>query len=202
MNAHKIPSLLACLVLSFPSILAAQEVASSLAPRVVLETSEGTIVLELDAVRAPLTTENFLRYVRSGAYDGVQFHRIVPNFVIQAGGFDATFKPIEVGPPLVNESGNGLGNVRGSLGMARGDSPHSATSQFYVNIKDNLGLNPLPSRWGYAVFGKVAEGMEIVDRIAYVATGERYGFTDVPLKPILIQRASVAGEEVTEPGSQ
>jgi len=201
MNAHKFPSLLACLVLSLPTLVSAQEVPSSLAPRVVLETSEGTIVLELDAVRAPLTTENFLRYVRSGAYDGVQFHRIVPNFVIQAGGFDAAFKPIEVGAAVVNESGNGLGNIRGSVGMARGDSPHSATSQFYVNIKDNLGLNPLPSRWGYTVFGRVAEGMDVVDRIAYVATGERDGFTDVPLKPILIQRASVAGEDVTDPGT-
>lgn len=202
MNAYKIPGLLACLAIVLPAGLAAQEVPPSLAPRVILETSEGTIVLELDAVRAPLTTENFLRYVRSGTYDGVQFHRIVPNFVIQAGGFDAAFKPIEVGPPLVNESGNGLGNVRGSLGMARGDSPHSATSQFYVNIKDNLGLNPLPSRWGYAVFGRVAEGMDIVDRIAYVATGERDGFTDVPLKPVLIQRASVAGEAVSAPDTQ
>lgn len=202
MNAYKIPGLLACLAIVLPAGLAAQEVPPSLAPRVILETSEGTIVLELDAVRAPLTTENFLRYVRSGTYDGVQFHRIVPNFVIQAGGFDAAFKPIEVGPPLVNESGNGLGNVRGSLGMARGDSPHSATSQFYVNIKDNLGLNPLPSRWGYAVFGRVAEGMDIVDRIAYVATGERDGFTDVPLKPVLIQRASVAGEAVGAPDTQ
>jgi len=172
----------------------AEAVSSSLLPRVRIETTAGAFVIEVDAARSPLTAENFLRYVRSGFYEGLLMHRVVANFVVQGGGYKPDYKPRETAAAIVNESGNGLSNSRGSVGMARGDSPHSATSQFYVNVKDNPGLNPLPSRWGYAVFGQVVEGMAVIDRMAYVATGERAGFADTPLEQIVIQRAFVVGE--------
>ena len=178
---------------------AATESSSSLQPRVRIETTAGAFVIELDAVRAPLTAESFLRYVRDGFYEGLLVHRVVANFVVQGGGYAPDYQPRATRAAIVNESGNGLSNVRGSVGMARGETPHSATSQFYVNVQDNPGLNPLPSRWGYAVFGKVVEGMEVVDAMAYVATGERAGFADTPLQPIVIQRAVVVGEDEAPP---
>jgi cyclophilin family peptidyl-prolyl cis-trans isomerase len=173
---------------------ASAQQASSLEPKVRFETSAGDFVVQLDTVRAPLTAENFLRYVRDGFYNGLILHRVVANFVVQGGGFLPDFKPRTTRASIPNESGNGLPNQRGSIGMARGESPHSATSQFYVNVKDNPGLNPLPSRWGFAVFGQVVEGMDVIDRVAYVPTGERAGFADTPLEPIVIRRASVVGE--------
>jgi cyclophilin family peptidyl-prolyl cis-trans isomerase len=173
----------------------AEATAPSLQPRVRIETTAGTFVIEVDAVRAPLTAENFLRYVRDGFYEGLLMHRVIANFVVQGGGYTPDYQPRETAAAIVNESGNGLSNARGGVGMARGDTPHSATSQFYVNVRDNPGLDPLPSRWGYAVFGQVVEGMDVVDRMAYVATGERAGFADTPLEPILIRRAVVVGEE-------
>ena len=150
------------LFLTLLSLAAAAQPASSLAPRVRVETSEGDFVIELDAVRAPLTAENFLRYVRDGAYDGTVFHRVIPNFVVQGGGFDEKLAPRTARAPIPNESGNGLSNRRGTVGLAREDSPHSGSAQFYFNLVDNLGLDPLPSRWGYAVFGRVIEGMELL----------------------------------------
>ena len=179
---------------------AATESSSSLQPRVRIETTAGAFVIELDAVRAPLTAESFLRYVRDGFYEGLLMHRVVANFVVQGGGYAPDYQPRATRAAIVNESGNGLSNARGSVGMARGETPHSATSQFYVNVQDNPGLNPLPSRWGYAVFGKVVEGMEVVDAMAYVATGERAGFADTPLQPIVIQRAVVVGESESVAG--
>ena len=181
---------------------AAAEPASSLQPRVRIETTAGAFVIELDAVRAPLTAESFLRYVRDGFYEGLLMHRVVANFVVQGGGYTPDYQPRATRAAIVNESGNGLSNVRGTVGMARGETPHSATSQFYVNVKDNPGLNPLPSRWGYTVFGKVVEGMEVVDAMAYVPTGERAGFTDTPLEPILIRRAIVVGEQDAVPAAE
>ena len=175
--------------------VAVAQTSATLEPRVRIETTAGDFVIELDTARAPITAENFLRYVRDGFYDGLLMHRVVANFVVQGGGYDSSYQPRPTRAAIANESGNGLSNQRGSVGMARGESPHSATSQFYVNLKDNAGLNPLPSRWGYAVFGRVVEGMDVVDRIAYVATGERSGFGDTPLEPIVIRRASVVGEE-------
>jgi len=174
---------------------------SSLQPRVRIQTTAGDFVVEVDAARSPLTAENFLRYVRNGFYEGLLMHRVIPNFVVQGGGYTPDYQPRETSAAIVNESGNGLSNARGSVGMARGDSPHSATSQFYVNVKDNPGLNPLPSRWGYAVFGQVVEGMEVIDRMAYVATGERAGFADTPLEQIVIQRAFVVGEQDEAPAA-
>jgi cyclophilin family peptidyl-prolyl cis-trans isomerase len=176
------------------------QTSSSLAPRVQLDTSLGAIVIELDTVRAPLTAENFLRYVREGHYDGTVFHRVIPNFVIQGGGFDARLAPIGGRAPIPNESGNGLSNRRGSLGLAREDSPHSGSSQFYINVADNAGLDPLPSRWGYAVFGRVVEGMDVVDRIAYLQTHTVEGFAaDVPVEPPVVRRAFVIGEAAPAP---
>jgi cyclophilin family peptidyl-prolyl cis-trans isomerase len=167
----------------------------TLEPRVRFQTTAGDFVVELDPVRAPLTAENFLRYVREGLYDGTLIHRVVPNFVVQGGGYRSDYSELPLHGPIPNESGNGLYNRRGALGMARGESPHSATSQFYINLNDNAGLNPLPSRWGYAVFGEVVEGMDVIDRIAHVVTGQRGPFgADAPLQPILVRHAGIVDE--------
>jgi cyclophilin family peptidyl-prolyl cis-trans isomerase len=182
------------LLLLAPAMAAAQG-SSTLAPRVQLDTSMGTIVVELDAVRAPLSAENFLRYVRDGHYDGTVFHRVIPNFVIQGGGFDDKLAPRTGRAPIPNESGNGLSNRRGTLGLAREDSPHSGSAQFYINLIDNGGLDPLPTRWGYTVFGRVVEGMDVVDRIAYLQTQVVKDFAaDVPVNPPVVRRAFVVGE--------
>jgi cyclophilin family peptidyl-prolyl cis-trans isomerase len=198
-----------CLMLTLPKARAAEP--ATLEPRVRFETTAGEFVVELDTVRAPLTSENFLRYVREGHYDGVLVHRVIPNFVVQTGGYDRNFVERPTHAPIPNESGNGLYNRRGSLGMAREDSPHSATAQFYINLADNAGLNPLPSRWGYAVFGQVVSGMDVIDRIAYVSTGQVGPFpSDSPLKPIVVLRATVVTDSpgptepqppVAEPGA-
>ena len=182
-----------CLLLGvLLSFAAAAQPSNSLAPRVRFETSLGDFVLELDAVRAPLTAENFLRYVRDGAYDGTVFHRVIANFVVQGGGYDEQLAPRPAQAAIPNESGNGLSNRRGTVGLAREDSPHSGSSQFYVNLVDNLGLDPLPSRWGYAVFGRVVEGMEVIDRIAHLPTESVDGFgADVPRERPVVRRAFV-----------
>lgn len=166
-------------------------------PRVRVTTSMGSFVIELDARRAPLTVENFLGYVRSGHYEGTLFHRVVANFVIQGGGHarDGALKPVR--PPVPNEAGNGLRNVRGAVGLARSERPHSGDAQFYVNIGDNPDLDPLPSRWGYAVFGRVVEGMEVVDRIGLVPTGASPPFRqDAPLEPVVIESIVPLAEAV------
>ena len=163
--------------------------------KVKLATSMGDIVIELDAAKAPKSVDNFVQYVKAGHYDGTIFHRVIGNFVVQGGGYqpNGTEKPTR--PPVVNESGNGLSNRRGTVAMARTDDPHSATSQFYVNLTDNLALDPSPARWGYAVIGRVVEGMDVIDRIASVPTGEQGPFTDdAPLEPILVQSARVLSE--------
>lgn len=160
--------------------------------RVRFETSMGNFTVEVDGARAPLTVANFLQYVRDRHYDGTIFHRVIGNFVVQGGGYlpDGTEKPTRA--PVFNESGNGLSNRRGTVAMARVDDPHSATAQFYVNLTDNLALDPGPSRWGYAVFGRVVEGMDVIDKISGVATGARGPFTeDAPLEPVVIQSVQV-----------
>lgn len=159
--------------------------------QVKVETSAGDFVLQLDEVRAPLTVANFLKYVNDGFYDGTIFHRVVNGFVIQGGGYtpDMTLKPPR--PGLVNESGNGLTNKRGSVAMARTAEPHSGDSQFYVNLADNLALDPKPTRWGYAVFGEVVQGLEIVDEIGHRVTGNKAGMQDVPLEPVIIRKVTV-----------
>jgi cyclophilin family peptidyl-prolyl cis-trans isomerase len=157
--------------------------------RVRMQTNQGSVVFELDAQRAPLSVANFLEYVRSGHYQGTVFHRVIGNFVVQGGGYDEkqVEKPTRATVP--NESGNGLSNRRGTLAMARTGSPHSATAQFYINLADNVALDPQVSRWGYAVFGRVVEGMDVVDAIGSVETGEVGTFKgDAPLKAVVIEK--------------
>lgn len=185
---RQVPLLLA-LLLALP---AGAQAPSSLTPRVRFETSAGDFVIELDAVRAPLTAENFLRYVRDGAYDGTVFHRVIANFVIQGGGYDERLAERPARATIPNESGNGLSNRRGTVGLAREETPHSGSSQFYVNLADNQRLDPLPSRWGYAVFGRVVEGMDVVDRIGYMRTETVAPVgTDVPVDRPIVRRAFV-----------
>lgn len=159
------------------------------APQVRVDTSEGSFVIELDAERAPLTVANFLKYVDQGQYTGTVFHRVIANFIMQGGGFDSAYKLRPVSAKVVNESGNGLTNKRGTVGMARGQEPHGADCQFFVNLADNATLDPSAARWGYAVFGHIVDGMDVIDRIGVVATGAHAPFKeDVPLKPVIIQR--------------
>jgi cyclophilin family peptidyl-prolyl cis-trans isomerase len=158
-------------------------------PQIQVVTSMGSFTLELNAERAPLTVAHFLKYVDQGQYSGTIFHRVIANFVIQGGGFDSNYKPKAAPIKVVNESGNGLTNQRGTVGMARSQDPHGGDAQFYVNLYDNEALDPNKTRWGYAVFGKVVQGMEVVDRIGNVATGARGPFKeDAPLKPVVIER--------------
>lgn len=182
------------------TLQASAQPAATLAPRVRFETSAGDFVVEVDTVRAPLTAENFLRYVRDGAYDGTVFHRVIANFVVQGGGYDDRLAARPARATIPNESGNGLSNRRGTLGLAREESPHSGSSQFYVNLIDNPGLDPLPSRWGYAVFGRVVEGMDVIDRIAYMRTEtvENFG-ADVPVERPVVRRAWVVGDSAAAP---
>jgi cyclophilin family peptidyl-prolyl cis-trans isomerase len=153
-------------------------------------TSMGAYVITLETERAPLTVQNFLRYVNEGFYTNTLVHRVVGNFVVQGGGYDAsTMKLKATHEYVVNESGNGLQNKRGSVGMARSGPPHSANSQFYVNLADNSELDPLPTRWGYTVFGQVTEGMDVIERMGVVATGSVGPFkSEAPLKPIVIEK--------------
>lgn len=166
---------------------------AALAQSVRVTTNMGSFVIELDAERAPLTVANFLRYVNEGFYTNTLFHRVVGNFVIQGGGHSATdYKLKPTHESVVNESGNGLQNKRGTVGMARSNAPHSGNAQFYINIADNPELDPLPTRWGYAVFGRVTEGMEVIDKIGVVATGAVGPFkSEAPLEPIVIQKIEV-----------
>jgi cyclophilin family peptidyl-prolyl cis-trans isomerase len=177
---------LLCLAVCLCSTLAvrAQDVAL-----VRVHTNMGTFLIELDAARAPLTVAEFLQYVRSGHYTGTIFHRVIGNFVAQGGGFDEKLVEKPTRLPVPNESGNGLSNRRGTVGLARTSHPHSGTAQFYLNLADNAALDPQPSRWGYAVFGRIIEGMSVVDTIGSVATGESGQFeTDVPVKAVVIEK--------------
>lgn len=160
------------------------------APWVRVSTSMGDFVIEVNPQRAPLTVANFLSYVKEGFYSGTLFHRVVANFVVQGGGYAAAdFKLKPVHDSVVNESGNGLRNKRGAVGLARADSPHSGNAQFYVNVGDNPELDPVPTRWGYAVFGQVVQGMEIVERIGVLPTGKVGPFkSEAPLTPVVIEK--------------
>ncbi len=159
-------------------------------PTVVLETSEGDIRIELDAQKAPKTTENFLAYVRSGFYNGTIFHRVIDGFMIQGGGFEPGMKQKTTRAPIPNEAKNGLKNVVGSIAMARTQDPNSATAQFFINVSNNRSLDyPSPDGAGYAVFGKVADGMDVVMRIAKARTTQAGHFRDVPATDIVIVKA-------------
>jgi cyclophilin family peptidyl-prolyl cis-trans isomerase len=172
-----------------PAPSAAPAAKSSGPPRVQVVTNMGSFVIELNQERAPLTVTHFLAYVEEGFYNGTVFHRVVPNFVIQGGGLDADYKVKNAPLKVVNESGNGLTNARGTVGAARGGEPHSSDSQFYINLYDNADLDPHATRWGYAVFGKVVQGMDVVDKIGNVPTGPHGAIKeDVPLKPVVIEK--------------
>ncbi len=163
-------------------------------PKVLIETSKGNITIELFAGNAPLSTANFLKHVNAGFYDGTIFHRVIPGFMIQGGGMlpDMAEKPR--GTPIQNEADNGLKNLRGTLAMARTGEPHSATSQFFINVNDNYFLNHRGKSvegWGYAVFGQVVEGMEVADAIVAVPRGNRGPHGDVPLEPVVMKKVTV-----------
>ncbi|MBU1229839.1 MAG: peptidyl-prolyl cis-trans isomerase [Proteobacteria bacterium] len=162
-----------------------------------LETTKGDIVLELFKDKAPLSVASFLKHVKSGHYDGTIFHRVINGFMIQGGGFDVNMREKPTGPAIRNEADNGLKNSLYTLAMARTSDPHSAAAQFYINVKDNRSLDhrgKTDEGWGYAVFGVVVEGKRVVDEIKGVATGKRGPYDDVPLKPIIVTRATVLSE--------
>ena len=161
-------------------------------PQVELKTSQGVVTLELYPDRAPKTVENFLQYVREGFYNGTVFHRVIPNFMIQGGGFTPDMAQKPTRGPIINEAANGLRNNTGWVAMARTSDPHSASAQFFINVKDNDFLNhPGQSGWGYAVFGRVVGGMDIVNRIAAVPTANRGPHANVPVTPVVIESARV-----------
>jgi cyclophilin family peptidyl-prolyl cis-trans isomerase len=163
--------------------------AGAASPQVRVTTNVGSFVIELDELRAPLTVANFLKYVDAGFYAGTVFHRVISGFVAQGGGYTADYSLKPTTGTVPNESGNGLSNLRGTVGMARTSEAHSGTSQFYINLADNLELDPRPTRWGYAVFGKVTEGMDVVDDIGHRPTGAAGPFDrDVPVSPVVIQK--------------
>jgi peptidyl-prolyl cis-trans isomerase A (cyclophilin A)/peptidyl-prolyl cis-trans isomerase B (cyclophilin B) len=179
--------------LLFTLIFMCLSVSSVLAenPKVALTTSKGTIVLELNSEKAPMTVENFLTYVREGFYSGTVFHRVIPNFMIQGGGMDAAMTPKKGHAPIKNEADNGLKNDKYTIAMARTGEIHSATSQFFINSANNDFLNHGVRDFGYAVFGKVVEGTDVVDAIEAVPTGSRGMHRDVPVEPVVIEKAEV-----------
>jgi len=205
-----IRSFLSCLALVFPLGVLAQASVEEQAnatpptiqieenPTVILYTNFGEIELELFADKAPKSVENFIAYVEAGHYNNTLFHRVIPNFMIQGGGFDVDFQQKPTQEPIVNEADNGLSNTRGTLAMARTMSPHSATSQFFINVQDNTFLDHQGTysgqAWGYAVFGQVARGMEVVDAIRQVPTGRQSGHQDVPVDPVIIERLEIKAE--------
>jgi cyclophilin family peptidyl-prolyl cis-trans isomerase len=189
-----VTALLCLLLMPLPALTQGSSKSQD-SPRVRVETTAGNFVIELDPIRAPLTVEAFLKFVKSGFYNGTIFHRVVQGFLAQAGGFTVDMKPKAVTGNIVNESGNGLSNLRGTVGMARSNEPHSATSQFYINLSDNADLDPRPTRWGYAVFGKVVEGMNVVDDIGHRPTGAGGPFDrNVPVEPIVINKIELLNE--------
>lgn len=174
--------------------LAAQAEGGSAQPKVKLTTNHGDIVIALNADKAPNTVANFIQYVEAGFYDGTIFHRVIENFMIQGGGFDESFKQKKTEAPIQNEADNGLSNKLGTIAMARTGDPHSATAQFFINTKDNDFLNyrgKTMQDWGYAVFGEVIEGMDVVDVIRKVNTTMRGGHQDVPVDAVVIEKAIV-----------
>ncbi|WP_297812525.1 peptidylprolyl isomerase [uncultured Methylophaga sp.] len=180
--------------LFFASFSLAANAESATSPQVQLETSMGNIVIELNRDKAPETVANFISYVEDGFYDGTIFHRVIENFMVQGGGFDQNFQQKQTKAPVQNEADNELSNKRGAVAMARTNDPHSATAQFFINTVNNDFLDfkgKTPSGWGYAVFGEVVEGMDVVDKIREVETTMRGPHQDVPAEDIVIIKASV-----------
>lgn len=187
------------LLLSIASLpLMAEDTASHY---IKVETNHGSFVLALYADKAPRTVENFLQYMNSGFYQDTIFHRVIPGFMVQGGGYTKDFKRKSTRAPIINEAKNGLSNKRGTIAMARTLDPHSATSQFFINLADNPSLNyrsDAPADWGYAVFGKVVSGMEVIDKIAQLTTGPGGPFQgDVPITPVIITRMSLTSAPTT-----
>ena len=167
------------------------------AAQVLMTTTVGPITLELDTDNAPKTVDNFLSYVTDGFYDGTIFHRVIDNFMIQGGGFTADMEQKDTKAPVENEANNGLRNNRGTIAMARTQDPHSATAQFFINVQDNDFLNHTGENiqgWGYAVFGKVTDGEDVLDKIRCVQTGGQGGHQDVPVEPIIIESVTLIDE--------
>jgi cyclophilin family peptidyl-prolyl cis-trans isomerase len=202
---------IACLVLAclfvFSALLGAGEstaanaVANAEHPRVMFETNMGRIVVECLPDKAPKTVDNFLNYVREGRYDGTIFHRVINGFVIQGGGFDSMMRRVPTFSPIVNEARKDVRNLRGTLSMARTGDPHSATNQFFINLRDNANLDFTQATrggYGYCVFAKVVAGMSVVDRIAEVETKSAGHYRDVPVEPVVIVKAYVMGTEQGE----
>lgn len=192
--------LLLSLATAFSSAdLQAQQTAANNNPKVVIHTSMGDIGLELFADKAPVSVENFIRYANSGFYDGTIFHRVISHFMIQGGGLTEDLKDKPTSEPIINEAPNGLSNKRGTIAMARTNSPHSATSQFFINVQDNKNLDYTSqgssTQWGYAVFGKVTSGMDVVDKIRFVETKLVQPYSDVPVEPVIINSVDVINPE-------
>jgi peptidyl-prolyl cis-trans isomerase B (cyclophilin B) len=190
------PKYILFIILFFTTTLSfsTEKTMSDTQTKVKLTTNLGEIVIQLNTEKAPLSSANFLTYVNEGFYNGTIFHRVIPDFMAQGGGFDTSFNQKTVHAPIKNEANNGLVNSRGTLAMARTNDPHSATAQFFINYKDNSFLNhssQTSSGWGYAVFGEVIEGMDVVDAMAKEATGNRNGHQDVPKSDIIIEKAEV-----------
>ena len=205
-NKNTIAPLLTLMLLALNSSLAGAQEPVQLPPYPTIEvkTDAGDLLMELFTAKAPLHVRNFVDRVNEGFYDNTVFHRVVGGFVIQGGGYDTDYKLKPTKQFIANESGNGLSNRRGFIGMARTGEPHSADTQFYINLADNVMLDPRPTRWGYTVFGKITEGMEVIDEIGYHATGA--GPTpelskDVPLEPIIVLSMRVIEQAPAEASS-
>lgn len=186
-------SALLVLCASYSSWAAIDIQPDTLYPQVEFDTSLGKIVVELDRTRAPITVDNFLTYVVKGEYNNTIFHRIISDFVVQGGGLNPQLEELPAGKPIFNESGNGLSNSMGTIAMARDNDPHSATRQFYFNVTDNTKLDPSKRRWGYAVFGEVIEGKQVLEAMAVVetTTNAKLNWPDVPVTPIILKTAKL-----------
>lgn len=191
-------------VLSLAQVAGCPLVTEVTVPGARVQTSLGEFVIELDPESAPITVENFLQYVDEDFYDGTIFHRVIPDFVVQGGGFEPDLTQKETRAPIANESDNGLSNIRATVAMARTDDPNSATAQFFVNLADNLDLDATADAPGYAVFGRVVEGMDVVDQIAAMETEARDGLADIPIEDMIIENVErvdfPAGLELTPEG--
>ncbi len=210
LNQLLIPLLVTCAILvipvgqTFAAPSADKNMAGENMPRVRLVTTLGDIVIELNQAKAPKSVENFLTYVNDGFYNGTIFHRVIDGFMVQGGGFTQDFQKKTVRAPIENEANNGLKNLNGTVAMARTNDPHSATAQFFINVTNNGFLDhrsPSPRGWGYAVFGKVVEGMDVVDAMRRAATERRGNHENVPRTPSVIQSAALEGVTPTAPPS-
>ena len=177
-----------------PATQPAQPAGAGAGPVVVLETSLGAITIQLKQDKAPITVENFVKYVNEKHYDGTIFHRVIPDFMVQGGGMDASMTEKATRPPIRNEAKNGLRNLRGTIAMARTNAPDSAKAQFFINVKNNAALDYGVGGAGYAVFGEVTSGMDVVDRIVAVPTGNKGGHQNVPIEPVVLKTARVVSK--------